>query len=110
MIALVISLLLIVVLWILKKYTKIMSEIQFRFIMISSVLYIILLGLLMPMLTSSRKIIEIVMDNSLYIPLIFYILWYVSSASVSKLFTGKNNYQGFFDNHNKYMSERNVMP
>jgi hypothetical protein len=53
---------------------------------------------------------DILMDNSLYIPLIFYILWYVSSASISKLYTGKNNYQGFFDNSNKYMSERQVMP
>jgi uncharacterized membrane protein len=110
MIALVISLLLIVVLWILKKYTTFMSDTQFRFIMISSVLYIILLGIVMSMLTSSKKIMDILMDNSLYIPLIFYILWYVSSASISKLYTGKNNYQGFFDNSNKYMSERQVMP
>ena len=87
-----------------------MSDTQFRFIMISSVLYIILLGIVMSMLTSSKKIMDILMDNSLYIPLIFYILWYVSSASISKLYTGKNNYQGFFDNSNKYMSERQVMP
>ena len=72
MIALVISLLLIVVLWILKKYTTFMSDTQFRFIMISSVLYIILLGIVMSMLTSSKKIMDILMDNSLYIPLIFY--------------------------------------
>ena len=110
MIALVISLLLIVVLWILKKYTTFMSDTQYRFIIISSVLYIILLGFVMSMLISSKGIMEIIMNNSLYIPLIFYILWYVSSASISKLFTGKNNYQGFFDNSNKYMSERNVMP
>ena len=71
MIALVISLLLIVVLWILKKYTTFMSDTQFRFIMISSVLYIILLGIVMSMLTSSKKIMDILMDNSLYIPLIF---------------------------------------
>jgi uncharacterized membrane protein len=110
MIALVISLLLIVVLWILKKYTKIMSVTQFNFIIISSVLYIILFGIVMSMLTSSKGIMEIIMDNSLYIPLIFYIFWYVSSASISHLFTGDHNYQGFFDSNNKYMSERNVMP
>ena len=102
MISLIISLLLIIVLWILKKYTKIMSLIQFRFIIFSSILYIFLFGFVISTLTISN----IIKEDYKYIPLIFYILWYISSISVSNLFTGNNNYQGFFDNSNKYMSER----
>lgn len=110
MIALLISLLLIVVIWILSKYTSIMTTSQIRFIIVSSVLYIVLFGVVMSLLISNKGIMEILMDNSTYIPLIFYIIWYISSASISNLFTGKNDYQGFFDNSNKFMSSRNIMP
>ena len=110
MIAFVISLLLIIIVGILGKYTSIMSQTQFRFITISSILYIILLGLTMSLLIYNKGIIQVFMDNSTFIPLIFYILWFVSSASISKLFTGRNEYQGFFDSNDKYMSNRNIMP
>ena len=109
MIALLISLLLIIVIWILSKYTSIMTIPQTRFIMVSSILYILLFGVIMSLLISNKGIMEILMDNTTYIPLIFYIIWYVSSASISNLFTGKNNYQGFFDNSNKFMSSRNIV-
>jgi hypothetical protein len=108
MIALLISLLLIVIVWLLNKYTSIMTIPQSRFIMVSAVLYILLFGIVMSLLISNKGIMEILMDNSTYIPLIFYIIWYVSSASISNLFTGKNDYQGFFDNRNKFMSIRNI--
>lgn len=110
MIALVISLLLIVVIWILNQYTTLMTNSQSRFIMISSVLYIILFGIVMSLLLSNKGIMEILSDNSIYIPLIFYIIWYFSSVSISNLFTGKNDYRGFFDNRNKFMSIRDTMP
>ena len=49
------------------------------------------------------------MEDTTYIPLVFYIVWYISCASTIKLLIKQDNYQGFF--HNKsYMSERNVMP
>ena len=109
MISLLISLLLIIVIWLLSKYTSIMTIPQTRFIMVSSILYILLFGVVMSLLISNKGIMEILMDNTTYIPLIFYIIWYVSSASISNLFTGKNNYQGFFDNSNKFMSSRNIV-
>ena len=79
-----------------------MSRHQFRFIMISSVLYIALFGIGMSKLTNSNL-------DTVYIPLIFYIIWYISSASTIKFFIKQDNYQGFFNSKN-YMSERNVMP
>ena len=110
MIAIILSLLLIVAVIILGLYTSIMKQEQIKFIISSSVLYIIFFGVAMSMLTSNKGIVEMLTDNNTYIPLIFYILWYVSSASISNLFTGKNDYTGFFENTHPYMSKRNLMP
>jgi hypothetical protein len=114
MFAFTISLILILILWILKKYTNaisiIMSNSQYRFIMISSLLYILLFGFILSLLMTSKKITDMMADNSLFIPLIFYIIWYISSASITTLFVSQNNYQGFFNDSNKYMSQRNIMP
>ena len=109
MIALVVSLLLIVVAALLGIYTSIMTPTQSKFILVSSILYIILFGVILSILTSDKGIIEVFMDNSVYTPLIFYIFWYVTSATLVNLFTGNNDYQGFFENSNRYMSERNIM-
>lgn len=108
MIALMISILLIIVAMILKKYTHIMTKTQFKFIITSSILYIFLFGVVYYLL-NSKGIIEILSDDKLFFPLIFYILWFGCSASVSKVFTMQNNYSGFFDK-SKYMSERETMP
>lgn len=109
MIAFVLSLILIVGIALLGKYTSFMTEAQNTFILSSAILYIIVFGVIMSMLTS-RGLMEAFMDNSTYIPLIFYILWYVASASTSNLFTGQNDYIGFFEDTHPYMSRRNLMP
>jgi len=110
MIALVLSLVLIVCVALLGKYTSIMTPTQTKFILVSSVLYIMLFGVILSMLTSDKGILEVFMDNSTFIPLIFYIFWYISSASIVNKLTGNNDYQGFFEDTNPYMSKRNIMP
>ena len=92
------------------KYTSFMTQAQTKFLLVSAVLYIILFGVVMSMLTSDRGILEVFMDNSIYIPLIFYIVWYLTSASLTNVLTGRNDYQGFFEDTNPYMSRRNLMP
>ena len=110
MIALVISLVLIVIVGLLGKYTSFMTEAQNKFILVSSVLYIVLFGIVMSMLTTDKGTMEIFMDNSTYTPLIFYILWYVSSAGVTNALTGRTDYMGFFEDTNPYMSRRHIRP
>lgn len=110
MIALVISLVLIVCVGLLGKYTSFMTQAQTKFLLVSAVLYIILFGVVMSMLTSDKGILEVFMDNSVYIPLIFYIVWYITSASLTNVLTGRNDYQGFFEDTNPHMSRRNLMP
>lgn len=104
MLAFIGSLILIVITWLLGKYTKIMTEDQVKFILGSSVLYIILFGMVMSSLTSNDNL----MDDAIYLPLIFYILWYVTSASFTNRLTGHNDHTGFFDNSSPYMSQRSV--
>ena len=108
MIAFVISLLLIVVIGILGKYTKLLTVSQTRFALISSVLYIIFFGITMSMLTSNKSLFDVFTENSVYIPLIFYMLWYITSSSIVNRLTGNNDYQGFFGDSSKYMSQRDV--
>ena len=110
MTAFVLSLILIVVIALLGRYTSFMTEAQNRFILVSAVLYIIIFGVIMSMLTSDKGLLEVFMDNSTYIPLIFYILWYVASAVIANMFTGRNDYVGFFEDTHQYMSKRNLMP
>lgn len=110
MIALVISLILIVGIGLLGKYTTFMTPSQNKFILVSSILYIILFGVLMKMLTSDKGVMETFMNNRTFAPLIFYILWYVSSACVVNVFTGRTDYRGFFEDTNPYMSKRHVRP
>jgi len=108
MIAFGISVVLIIIAMILKKYTTIMTKTQFKFIITSSVLYIFLFGV-MYYLLNSKGILEILSNNSLFYPLVFYMIWFGLSASIAKIFNVQNNYSGFFDK-NKYMSERETMP
>jgi uncharacterized membrane protein YdjX (TVP38/TMEM64 family) len=110
MIAFVLSLVLIVIIALLGKYTSFMTEAQNKFILVSAVLYIIIFGVILSMLTDNKGLLEVFMNNSTYIPLIFYILWYVVSAAIANIFTGRNDYIGFFEDTHKYMSKRNLMP
>ena len=110
MIAFVLSLLLIVGTALFGKYTSFLTKEQLKFILVSSVLYIIIFGVILTLLTSNRGRTELVFDNNIFIPLIFYVLWYISSAIITNLFTGNNDYTGFFDSTNSHMSVRNIMP
>jgi len=110
MIALVISLVLIVIVGLLGKYTSLMSHSQNKFLLVSSVLYIVLFGIFMSTLTTDKGLMEIFMDNSTYAPLIFYILWYVSSSGITNALTGRTDYRGFFEDTNPYMSKRHIRP
>jgi len=103
-------LVLIVAVGLLGKYTSYITPAQNKFMLVSSVLYIILFGVVMTMLTSNKDVMETFMDNSTFAPLIFYILWYVISASITNVLTGRNDYQGFFENTNSQMSRRHIRP
>ena len=108
MLAIIGSLVLIVIVWLLGRYTKIMTDDQVKFIIGSSILYIILFGAVMSLLNSNDNLMDAMMKNSTYLSLIFYILWYVTSASVTNRLTGNHDYVGFFDDSSRYISQRNV--
>jgi hypothetical protein len=109
MIALVVSLVLMVIVGLIGYYTNIISVNESKFLIVSSVLYIILFGIIKTRLTTGKGASTALMIDSLYYPLIFYMLWFFTSASIGKLLTGRNNYQGFFEAQNRFMSTRNTM-
>ena len=106
MIALAITLVLIIIVGIIGYYTNVIKQSQTDFIIVSSVLYIIIFGIIRSFILSKEGLYAVLMNNKMFYPLVFYILWYFTSSLVGNKFTGSNNYQGFFDNTNKYMSKR----
>ena len=53
---------------------------------------------------------EVLNNHSLYIPVIFYVFWFMISAILSNSLTSGDSLTGYFSKDNKYMSKRNVMP
>ena len=110
MIALGISTVLIIIVWVITLYTTLITKDQFKFLTASSIMYVILFGFVKTLLTSDKSIFSVFTNNQAFWPLIFYIFWYFASASVGNTLTRGDNYQGFFEKSNNTMSERNVMP
>ena len=106
MITFILSLVSIIIVGIIGNYTPILTKEQSSYLLVSSVLYILLFGFIM----RSNTILETIKNNSLYTPLLFYMLWYISSSVLVNLFTGKNNHIGFFEDQNLHMSERKIKP
>lgn len=108
MIAFIVSSLLIITIALTGNY--ILTPKEMRFVVASSILYIFLFGLLMPGFKTGQGVTIKLLDDKTYTPLIFYIIWYVASASLTNIFTGSNNYQGFFQDSKRYMSTRRTYP
>jgi hypothetical protein len=83
MIALIIVAFLLIVTYITQKYTDdIMSEKQVKMLVFSSVWFIVIYIFCYNILIHQNTSINLLMENSLYIPLIFYILWYISCSII----------------------------
>lgn len=110
MIVLLITIGLIFLIGILGSTVKIITIEQTKFIVISSILYIIIFGFVLSLLTDKKNIMDILNNKNLCIPVIFYIFWFIISALISNYLTSGDNLNGYFYQTNKYMSERNTMP
>jgi|SaaInlStandDraft_1057018.scaffolds.fasta_scaffold05909_6 hypothetical protein len=110
MIVLLITLGLIFLVGILGSIVKIISIEQTKFIVTSSILYIVIFGFVLSLLTKKQSMMEVLNNHSLYIPVIFYVFWFMISAILSNSLTSGDSLTGYFSKDNKYMSKRNVMP
>jgi len=86
MISIIVSIVLIIILKILNKYTNLLEDYQYNFVFTSTVLYILLFGVLKSFIMSEQNII---LSNATYYPLIFFILW----SSISNIIINKLTYE-----------------
>ena len=97
------------------KYTHILTVKQGRFLIWSSILYVIVLVLFRGMLLSSgdvsgKHLQQLVTNDASIIPLFYFITWFFVSAAISNAVSGKQDYQGFWSSRNLSISERQEMP
>ena len=84
---------------------------QIRYLFTATIVYIIVFGFIQNSLIGNKTPIQILLDNSLFIPLGFFILWYYIVSLLSNLVGGgteEKDYRGFFENRNTQMSERRI--
>lgn len=83
MIALIIvAFLLITVYFVQRNTDDIISKKQVSMLVFSSVWFIVIYVFFYNILIHQKTSINLLLQNSLYIPLIFYILWYISSSII----------------------------
>jgi len=88
MISIVVSIILVLVLKIIEKYTNFLKENQYNFIFTSSVFYILLFGVLKSLIMGEQNIL---FSNHTYYPLLFFILWYSVSTIIINNITYASN-------------------
>lgn len=90
---------------------KIITTHQIKFIYTASITYIIVFGFIQHALMRNKNFLEVLAENGIFIPLAFFIIWYLIVSIISNLVGGgieKKDYQGFFPNRNTQMSERRI--
>ena len=88
---------------------NLLNEYQFNFLITSTITYILIFGFLNNYLENKTKIMDVFTNNSIFIPLCFYIVWYFIVSLMSNLISGGieiKDYNGFFENKNTHMSKR----
>jgi hypothetical protein len=113
--ALVLLMFVILLLGIVTKYTHILTVKQGRFLVWSSILYVIVLVLFKGVLLSSgdvsgKNLQHLVTNNASLFPLFFFIAWFFVSAAISNAVSGRQDYQGFWSTRDLSISERQEMP
>jgi hypothetical protein len=118
--AFILSLILISSVWLIMKYTKLLTKKQGTFLIFSSFMYIILFVIFYSLLLQEngtpnmKESVQHFLSDDKYYFLFFYMAWYFLSASVSnKLLGDKNDIQnqtGFFDSGSIWVSEQNKEP
>lgn len=110
--SLLISLLLLIVSNIIQKNTNLITKRQQLYLNVSTLSYIFIFGIIMIGLMSNESffvsILGSLIDGNIYIPLVFYILWFISTAIIINKINFSGDYIGFYDTNNKYVSERKI--
>jgi hypothetical protein len=111
--AFVVSLILIVGSWLLGKFTKLMTSEQSKLLSVSSILYVVFLVFFRSMLLSENiepeEIVSLLFKNTIYYPLILYILWFTISTIITNKLPRYQNYIGFGPSSDNWISHQNEM-
>jgi len=113
--AIVLLLILLVLMWVVGRYTHVLTPRQMKFLQISTVMYVIIIVFFGQMLLSEggpltgADMQKLFSSSHLYFPLFFFIAWFFISASISNLLAEGQDYMGFFSSQNRWVSDREEM-
>lgn len=83
MIVLILICIVLITIFFIQKYVdNVMSKQQVKVLIFSSFWFIIIYVFLYNILIHQKNPVNLAMNNSLYIPLLFYILWYISCSII----------------------------
>jgi len=110
MIVLILICIVLISVFFLQKYTdNIISYAQVKVLVFSSFWFIIIYVFLYNILVHQKNPVNLALTNSLYIPLLFYILWYISSSIIIHKLQISTGYGSAFKKNTKNkMSLRDV--